>query len=115
MLSGAVREPLWHLFASSNTVPYGVLAATVSIGIVLMGGLAAMALKGRTGLPSGPKRHPTPPLPDPVLGRAKRQAAIADPPADRLSVPGSGDSSEAGRAEPDSQTPAAQESGATAT
>ena len=83
MVSGSGGQ-MWTLIASNDAVPYGVLAATVSIGIVLIGGLAAVAVKGRTGLPHGLKRHPAPPLPDPVLGRAKRQAQIADRPADRL-------------------------------
>ncbi|MGO9342006.1 MAG: hypothetical protein ACLP6E_05740 [Acidimicrobiales bacterium] len=82
MVSGSGGQ-MWTLIASNDAVPYGVLAATVSIGIILIGGLTALAVKGRTGLPHGLKRHPTPPLPDPVLGHAKRQAQIADRPADR--------------------------------
>ncbi len=110
MVWGGGAGPLWGLFASSDTVPYAVLAATVSIGIVLIGGLAALSVKGRTGLPHGFRRHPVPPLPDPVLGHAKRQAPIADRPSDRLLAADSGGTSQEPGAESNLEAPAADAS-----
>ncbi len=104
-MNSGVGGQIWTLLASSDTVPYGVLAGTVSIGIVLIAGLAALAVKGRSGLPHGLKRHPAPPLPDPVLGRAKRQAQISDRPADYPPSTGSEENSRANGLTPNGVTP----------
>ena len=72
------------MVATSDTVVYAVLAVTMSLAIVLVLGLLALALKGRTGLPKGWRRHEPPPLPGPVLGKSRRQVSIADVPSFRL-------------------------------
>jgi hypothetical protein len=77
MFPGLLGAHLSAGFASSDTIPYAIVAATVSLGIAICAGLLALSLKGRTGLPRLTK-HTAPPFPDPALGRPKHQVSVRD-------------------------------------
>ena len=86
----ALVEHLCAVLATSDTLPYAVVAASVSLGIALAAGLLAFSVKGRTGLPRL-KPHKPPPFPAQVLGRPRRQVSLRDMTAARLSSVESGE------------------------
>jgi hypothetical protein len=62
--------------ASSGAIPYGI-AASISLGIALAAVLAALSLKGRTGLPKLRSHQPSP-LPGTVTGRSRPHLSMRD-------------------------------------
>lgn len=65
------------LLASSDAVPHEILVAGISLGVALAAGLAALMLKGRTGL-SRLRSHRPPPFSDTVTGRSRPHLSIRD-------------------------------------
>jgi hypothetical protein len=84
MLAGTISGA-WKTIGTSNAVPPAVLAASVVLGVALIGCLAVMSLRHRSdqSLSAEKKTRPTPAA-DPFLGWVKRQVSIADVPSFRL-------------------------------
>jgi hypothetical protein len=77
MFPGSSLEHLSTVLASSGAVPYGILAAWIALGIALAAGLAALTLKGRTGL-QRLRSHQSPPFPGATNGRSRPHLSMHD-------------------------------------